>query len=68
MVIGTWSADELARSSTWREPEALQCTGEWSHNQNVTHILPFGSFRYDILCIASDIDSVCKQSQFSLDR
>lgn len=33
-----------------------------------THVLPFGSFRSDLQCIVSDIDSihVCNHGQFSL--
>ena len=78
-VIGVWNAQERAKSSTWRETEAVrrvllsnvnQLRGKnvkfFSDNKNVQSVLEAGSTKEDLQIIATEVNSFCVENQISL--
>lgn len=78
-MFGIWSLDEVERSSTWRELEAVlrmlytyekclegQCVQWYTDNKNIVSIIEKGSMKPDLQEKAIVIQTVCEHSQISL--
>lgn len=78
-VVGSWSKQEMLKSSTWREAEAIRrilvsnlavFEGKklkiYSDNKNVKTVLRSGSTKVDLQTIALQIYNVCEKRDITL--
>lgn len=78
-MFGIWSPDEVERSSTWRELEAVlrmlytyetclegQCVQWYTDNKNVVSIIKKGSMKPELQEKAVMIQSLCENNEISI--
>ena len=78
-VIGVWQSEERAKSSTWREAEAVKRVLQsnkadirgkkvkiYSDNKNVQSVLKVGSKKEELQTIAMEVSEICENNGINI--